>query len=143
MAHKHPIPRSELQSKIGALLHLSSRTRPDITYEVNRLGRSISNPPVTIGLELDRIFGYLKATSTHSLTLDGSKSITDIVTYSDADWVGRKSTNTPNDMRSTSGTITFLGESPICWSSKLQSCVSLSTMESELIALSSGCQDAL
>ena len=100
--------------------------------------------------ELNRIFSYLKTTSAHSLTLDGSKPITAIQTYTDADWGGRKSSDESskslpfsNDMKSTSGTITFLGDSPVCWSSKRQPCVSLSTMESELIALSSGCQDAL
>jgi hypothetical protein len=61
-----------------------------------------------------------------------------INSYSDAEWAGDKATR-----RSTSGTITFLNSSPICWGSKSQKCVSLSTMESELVAMTSRCQDAL
>lgn len=77
-----------------------------------------------------------------------SKTISTISTFTDADWGGRKDTNEnlkslEKDMRTTSRTINLLGDSPICWSRKRQPCVSLSTMESELIAHSSGCQDAL
>ena len=136
-----PISKSEAQMKIGALLHLSTRTRPDITFEVNRLGRSIATPHPHTAEELERIFAYLRSTSTHKLILDGTKPINVITTFTDADWGGKKTQNSAS--KSTSGSITFIGESPICWSSKRQTCISMSTMESELIALSSGCQDAL
>ena len=41
------------------------------------------------------------------------------------------------DRKSTSGTCHFLGRSLVCWSSKKQNCVSLSTAESEYIAAGS------
>ena len=133
---------TEMQVRIGALLHLSTRTRPDISYEVNRLSRYVSKPTKQSSCELVRIFEYLLHTSAHTLVLDGSQDISTITTFTDANW-GGKNQGSQTDGKSTSGTITLIGNSPICWSSRKQNCVSMSTMESELIALSSGCQDSL
>ena len=133
---------TEMQIRIGALLHLSTRTRPDISYEVNRLSRYVSKPTQQSSCELLRIFEYLLQTSNHALVLDGTHDITTITTYTDANWGGTQQ-GLQTDGKSTSGTITMIGNSPVCWSSRKQNCVSMSTMESELIALSSGCQDSL
>ena len=47
------------------------------------------------------------------------------------------------DRKSTSGTCHFLGRSLVCWSSKKQNCVSLSTAEAEYIAGGSCCAQFL
>ena len=47
------------------------------------------------------------------------------------------------DRKCTSGTCHFLGRSLVCWSSKKQNCVSLSTAESEYIAARSCCAQLL
>ena len=47
------------------------------------------------------------------------------------------------DRKSTSGTCHFLGRSLVCWSSKKQNCVSLSTAEAEYIAAGSCCAQLL
>lgn len=121
-AERRQTDKQVLQSKIGALLHLSTITRPDITYEVNGIGRSISTPNQSMNMELDRIFSYLRSTSSHCLTLSGAQSPMVISTYTDADWGGRRTVkDVDNDMKSTEGTITFIGDSPVCWSSKRQS----------------------
>ena len=62
----------------------------------------------------------------------------DLVGFSDADYAGDKV-----DRKSTSGTCHFLGRSLVCWSSKKQNCVSLSTAESEYIAAGSCCAQLL
>ncbi|GJW33603.1 uncharacterized mitochondrial protein-like protein [Tanacetum coccineum] len=42
------------------------------------------------------------------------------------------------DRKSTSGSVQFLGDKLVCWSSKKQNCVSISTAESEYVVVS-GC----
>nr|GFA60354.1 hypothetical protein [Tanacetum cinerariifolium] len=47
------------------------------------------------------------------------------------------------DRKSTSGSVHFLGDKLVCWSSKKQNCVSISTAESEYVAVSSCCAQVL
>nr|GFB16776.1 uncharacterized mitochondrial protein AtMg00810-like [Tanacetum cinerariifolium] len=58
----------------------------------------------------------------------------DLTAYSDADHAGCHL-----DRKSTSGSVQFLGDKLVCWSSKKQNCVSISTAESEYVAVSSCC----
>nr|GFA24600.1 hypothetical protein [Tanacetum cinerariifolium] len=58
----------------------------------------------------------------------------DLTAYSDADHVGCHL-----DRKITSGSVQFLGDKLVCWSSKKQNCVSISTAESEYVAVSSCC----
>ena len=58
--------------------------------------------------------------------------------YTDADWAADV-----DERKSTSGFIFLLGNSTISWSSKKQTCVALSTMESEFIAFSSTVQEGV
>ena len=57
--------------------------------------------------------------------------------YSDADWGGNR-----DDRKSTSGFCFYVGESLVSWRSVKQTCVSLSTAESEYVALASAGQQA-
>nr|GEU85372.1 retrovirus-related Pol polyprotein from transposon TNT 1-94 [Tanacetum cinerariifolium] len=47
------------------------------------------------------------------------------------------------DRKSTSGSVHFLGDKLLCWSSKKQNCVSISTAESEYVAVYSCCGQVL
>nr|GFB48258.1 uncharacterized mitochondrial protein AtMg00810-like [Tanacetum cinerariifolium] len=85
------------------------------------------NPP------LKRIFRYLKGTINLGLWYPKDSGF-DLTAYSDADHAGCHL-----DRKSTSSSVQFLGDKPVCRSSKKQNCVSISTAESEYVAVSSCC----
>uniref|UniRef100_A0A2N9IG39 Integrase catalytic domain-containing protein n=1 Tax=Fagus sylvatica TaxID=28930 RepID=A0A2N9IG39_FAGSY len=58
--------------------------------------------------------------------------------YSDADWASDK-----DERKSTSGYAFILGGGAVSWCSKKQSCIALSTMESEYVACSAAVQEAV
>jgi hypothetical protein len=64
-------------------------------------------------------------------------SPTELVVYTDADWVG-----CPNTRRSTSGDAVFLGDNLVSWSSKCQHTVSRSSDEVEYRAVANGVAEA-
>jgi len=82
------------------------------------------------------ILRYLKETINFGIKCD-PKSI-DLVGYSDADWAGDLDTR-----KSTTGYLFKLGSVPICWKSKRQPIVALSTAEAEYMALSMAAQTAI
>ena len=76
-----------------------------------------------------RVLRYLSGT--RDLALRYQKSEESPTGYSDADWAGDH-----DDRHSTSGNLFIFGGGAICWSSKKQAVVALSTSEAEYIALS-------
>ena len=62
----------------------------------------------------------------------------DLIIYYDADYAGSKT-----DMKSTSGTCHFVGDSLVSWSSKKQNCVVTSTIEAEYISSTLACSQAI
>jgi hypothetical protein len=66
-----------------------------------------------------RILRYLQGTLNHGLLLR-SVSTSDLIVYTDADWVG-----CPNTHRSTSGYAVFLCDNLVTWSSKCQNVISV------------------
>ncbi|GJR71946.1 retrovirus-related pol polyprotein from transposon TNT 1-94 [Tanacetum coccineum] len=84
-----------------------------------------------------RIFRYLRGTVNRGLWYSKDSSIA-LTTFADADHAGCQDTR-----RSTSGSMQFLGDGLISWSSKRQKSVAISSMEAEYIALSSCCAQIL
>jgi hypothetical protein len=62
----------------------------------------------------------------------------DLVGYLDSNWAGAKV-----ERKSTPGACQFLGRSLVCWSSKKQNCVSLSTTGAKYVATASCCAQLL
>ncbi|XP_073268730.1 uncharacterized protein [Populus alba] len=122
--YSHP---QQYRSIVGALQYLTF-TRPDIAFSVNQACQFMHNPMHSHVVAVKRILRYLKGTLDVGLHFQGGPL--HLQAYSDADWAGD-----PNDRRSVSGSIVFLGSSPISWASKKQHTVSRSSTEAEYRAL--------
>ena len=77
-----------------------------------------------------RIMRYFRETSGMGLRFTGTER--DILTaYSDADWAGNA-----DEQKSISGYVLTMSSSAVCWKSKKQTIVALSTAEAEYVDLS-------
>nr|GFA13449.1 retrovirus-related Pol polyprotein from transposon TNT 1-94 [Tanacetum cinerariifolium] len=112
------VDHTDYRNMIGSLMYVTS-TRPDIMFATS----------------VKRIFCYLKGTINLGLWYPKDFGF-DLTAYSDADHAGCHL-----DRKSTSGSVQFLGDKLVCWSSKKQNCVS--TAESEYVAVSGCCTQVL
>jgi ribonuclease HI len=82
------------------------------------------------------ILRYLQGTADYGLLLHHSSS-SDLVVYTDADWV-----DCPDTRRSTSGYAVFLRDNLVSRSAKRQTVVSRSSAEAEYRAIANGVAEA-
>lgn len=127
------------RSLTGALLYVAVNTRPDIAASVSILSRQISHPTECDWTELKRIVRYLLRTNEYRLTLKSVRGEPMVLQgYSDADWSGDTA-----DRKSNTGYMFSLGDAVICWASRKQTNVALSSMEAEYVALSEACREVV
>lgn len=126
------------QKLIGCLIFLSTKTRPDIALSTSILASKVSNPTEMDWTEAKRILRYLKGTIDLKLKLGNTdKNRSKLFGYCDADWAGS------SDRKSISGYLFKLFGGTISWASRKQTCVALSSTESEYVALAEGCQETI
>lgn len=125
------------QAAVGSLLYLSTKTRPDISFAVGSAARFSSDPSQAHWRAVKRIMRYLRGTVDLGLLYHGGSGPDQCIGYSDADWGGSR-----DDRKSTSGYVFTWSGGAISWRSRKQSCVALSTAESEYVALSGATQEA-
>jgi Reverse transcriptase (RNA-dependent DNA polymerase) len=118
----------QYRSIVGALQY-AMVTRPDLTFAVNKASQFMADPSKEHWQMVKRILRYLQDTLTHGLTFKSSSNLA-LHEYYDADWAGF-----PDDRRSTTGFLVFLGPNLISWSSKKQPTVSRSSTEAEYRSL--------
>ncbi|CAM8975690.1 unnamed protein product [Rhodiola kirilowii] len=123
-----PMSQLEYSRVIGSLMYAITSTRPDIAFAVEKLSRYISNPSVDHWQAVHRVLRYLKGTMNLGLVYSEFPSV--IEGFLDASWISNE-----KDHSSTSGWVFLLEEGAISWASKKQTCISSSTMESEVVAL--------
>nr|GEW33753.1 copia protein [Tanacetum cinerariifolium] len=110
---------------------------PNIMFATCMCARYQANPNEHHVSAVKKIFRYLKRTINLGLWYPKDSGF-NLTAYSDADHVGCHL-----DRKSTSGSVQFLGDKLVCWSSKKQNCLSISTVESEYVAVSSYCAQVL
>jgi hypothetical protein len=112
---------------VGSLLYLSVVTRIDIAYSVGVLTRHVKSPTYAACKAAARTLSYLSRTRRRGLVYCGSSI--NFHAFTDSDWASDQDTR-----RSTSGYVIFMAGAPVCWMSKLQPVVTVSSMEAEYLA---------
>ena len=129
----------EYRSIVGMLLYLAGSTRPDISYAVHQCARFSHNPKASHEIGVKHIVRYLKVTRDKGLIMKPDAENLKLDLFADADFAGLYASEDkldPISVKSRTGVLLNFGGVPVCWSSKLQSEISLSTLEAEYIALS-------
>ena len=134
------ISNDKYRKLTGSLLYISVNTRPDIASSVSILAQKVCSPNNEDWNELKRILRYLKGTSEHYLKLSDSKvnNNNELIGYADANWAENNV-----DRKSNTGFIFQINNGSISWCCKKQTCVALSSTESEFISLSETCKEAI
>lgn len=123
---------------VGCLMYLMLGTRPDICFSVNFFSRFQDKATNEIWVHLKRVLRYLKSTINVGLEYYRNKTDVNLCCYVDADWG-----SDILDRKSVTGYTFKVFGNIVMWSTRKQACVSLSTTEAELVALSSSVCDGL
>lgn len=124
------------RSACGSLEFAATVSRPDISYSVGEVCRFMQNPSQLHVNAIKRILRYLNHTKSMSITYGSNDS--KLIGYTDADHA-----RDPETSRSVTGYAFILGNGVVTWKSKQQSSVTLSTAESEYVALCEGTKEAI
>jgi hypothetical protein len=135
---KPPDTNYEFQELIGSLLFLARCTRPDITYAVHYLSRFFGNYGKAQWDAAKKILQYLKGTASLGILYVHAETDESLCGYVDADYGSDKQSR-----KSTTGCLFTFNNAPIAWISKRQTCIALSSTESEYIALAHGGKEAV
>ena len=132
-------------SAIGMLMYCVN-TRPDIQYAVHAASRFTHSPKASHGRAIQRIARYLKCTKDKGIIIKPTSGAMEFNCYVDSDFAGlfgHEDSQDPVCVKSRTGYVFTLGETPVHWVSKLQSTISLSSVESEYAALSMALREFL
>lgn len=113
---------------LGCLSYIANKTRPDISYSVNIFSQFQVNPGMVHWCGLLRLLGYVNHTKHYKLKLDCQNL--DLITYTDADFAANR-----DDRTSMGGQLVLLDTAPVDWRTFKEKSVTLSTMESEFVAM--------
>jgi hypothetical protein len=137
--HEGDKPFAEItlyQRAVGALMYISSCTRPDLSYAASCLARHMSKPAERHWQQLKCVGRYLSATKDFGITFGPAAG--GLIGFVDSDFAGDRDTR-----RSRTGYVFMLCSGPISWQSKLQSVVAISTAEAEYVAGAHAAREAV
>jgi hypothetical protein len=129
--------RTRYLAVVGAVLYLSTLTRPDISFTISVLARHSQKPAMRHWNGVRHVLRYLRGTEDLGIhdTIGGTL---EIVGYADA---GFKSDDISG--KSQTGYIFLKNNAPISWKSVKQTVTATSTNNSELIAFHEATQEAV
>ena len=122
------------RSGVGMLLYLIKYSRPDISNAVRELSKCMDRATYGTYKEMLRVIKFVLDTKNFCLKIQpnfDSKNSWKLKVFSDSDWAGD-----PETRISVTGFIVYLQNVPVCWRSKAQRGVTLSSSEAEYVAMS-------
>ncbi|XP_075088144.1 secreted RxLR effector protein 161-like [Nicotiana tabacum] len=125
-----PLPILEVYRSLIGKLNFLTHTRPDLSFAVQHLSQFMQKPCVPHMKSALHLLRYLNGTSDLGIFLNNSSDFS-IQVYCDSDWG-----SCPDSRRSVTGFYILLGGSLVCWKSKKQPVVSLSSAEAGYRSLS-------
>jgi hypothetical protein len=121
-------------SGVGMLLYLTKHSRPDISNIVRELSKCMNAASCGSYQELLRVIKFINDTKSFGLRvmpkLDDDFSW-NLKVFCDSDWAGD-----PETRVIVTGFVIYLLDVPVCWRSKSQKGVTLSSTEAEYVAIS-------
>lgn len=116
---------------VGCLIYVSTCTRPDVSFAVNKHAQYFSDPSEEHYDSALRILSYLNSTKDFGLNLGGrSSALSEIRVYADSDFA-----EDPETRLSTTGNLIYVEGSLVSWASKKQKLVATSTTEAEFLSV--------
>ena len=128
----HPHLIKPYQQRVGALMYACTATRPDLAYAVHQHCRCLSRPTPELMMELDYVFSYIYENVNIGIWFTPEDGV--LRGAADASWEVRAST---------SGWIVYWHGAPLCWGSRNQKSIALSSCESEIMALSEAAKEVV
>ncbi|CAM8928804.1 unnamed protein product [Rhodiola kirilowii] len=123
---------------IRSVMYAMISSRPDLSYVISLLSRFMSNPGPEHWLALKHVFAYIRSTLDVGLCYKKRLNEFKLTGYVDADFGGDRDTR-----KSTTAIYYTLGDCCVSWKSQLQSIVTISSTESEYIALCDVVKEAM
>ena len=136
------------RSLIGMLNYLVSCSQPELAFSVHQCARFSQNPKKSHEQAVKRIIRYLvgcKRNKEQGMIFQPDKNKS-IDTFVDASFAGEWNSawsDEPSSVMSRTGYVIMFANCAIIWSSKLQTEITLSTTESEYVALSQSLRDVI
>lgn len=124
------------QNIIGSLMYLAVNTRPDLAFIVSFLSQYNVEHTEMKWKMLKRVLCYLN--STKNLGIMFKPTGEDVIGFVDADYG-----NDQEEGKLYTGYVFKYGGGPIAWESKKQRCTSMSSTESEYVAMSEAAKEAV
>ena len=132
-----PEQQKKYQSLVGSLLYINRCTRPEISIQVNLLGRRTAKASQLNLQTAMHVLRYLASSKEKGLTIKRNKNQDGkslLKSFADASYGGEHS-------RSQSGNLTTLNGQVVMWSSRRQDIIALSITEAEYISCSETAKD--
>ncbi|XP_072090400.1 secreted RxLR effector protein 161-like [Arachis hypogaea] len=123
-------------SVVESLMYAMICTSTDIAQTVTVVSQFMVDPNKEHWIDIKRFMRYIKGSSTIALCFGGSKSI--VNRYVDSDFAGDI-----DKRKSTIRYVFILVGGAVSWLSKLQTVVSISTIEAEYMAATQACKEAI